>query len=201
MAKAPVAGRSKTRLARDIGTGRATAFARLAQRAVVLRLARDPRWASVIAVAPGVTLHQPIWPRGIRLMPQGGGNLGTRMQRIFALLPPGPAIIVGTDIPKIRPQHVTHAFRLLRARDAVLGPAGDGGYWLVGLRGCPRLPTPFGNVRWSSPHALGDTLANLEGQTVALADTLDDVDDVIGLRLNSAYAGRVVLPISATERE
>lgn len=194
MAKTPVAGRSKTRLAREVGTSLAIAFARTAQRAVMRRLMRDTRWESTLSIAPDAARHQPIWPRSCRLMPQGGGDLGKRMRRPFVHLPPGPVIIVGTDIPKIRPQHIARAFRLLGNRDAVLGPAGDGGYWLVGLKRRPRVRAPFDGVRWSTPQALGDTLANLEGMTVAFADTLDDVDDAAGLRLNAMFSGRVVLP-------
>jgi glycosyltransferase A (GT-A) superfamily protein (DUF2064 family) len=60
----------------------------------------------------------------------------------------------------------------------VFGPAEDGGYWLVGQRRLRALPDLFRGVRWSSPHALADTLANLApGQTHALVATLTDVDD------------------------
>ena len=86
-------------------------------------------------------------------------------------------MIVGTDVPGIRPAHIAEAFRLLGRHDAVFGPATDGGYWLVGLRRRPRVLRPFANVRWSSPHALADTLANLEGRTVAFVATLSDVDE------------------------
>ncbi len=76
----------------------------------------------------------------------------------------------------------------------VLGPAGDGGYWLIGLKRRPRIVGPFDNVRWSSRHALGDTLANLEGHRIALADTLDDIDDAAGLERSARFIGRVVHP-------
>ena len=89
----------------------------------------------------------------------------------------GPIIIVGTDIPGIRAGHIADAFRLLRRHDAVFGPAGDGGYWLVGLRRCPNVLDIFRGVRWSGPHALGDTVANLDGRSVGYAATLRDVDD------------------------
>ena len=127
-------------------------------------------------------------------MPQGRGDLGARMQRIFDVLPPGPVLIVGTDVPGIRPSHIAQAFRLLGGHDAVLGPAADGGYWLVGLRRRPRMLQIFANVRWSSPHALADTLANLEGCSVAFAATLSDVDDAHAFAASAARFGRRVLP-------
>ncbi len=99
------------------------------------------------------------------------------MASIARRLPPGPVIIVGCDIPDITAAHIAKAFRALGRHDAVFGPATDGGYWLVGLRRRPCFTDPFGKVRWSTPHALGDTLANLAGRSVATIETLSDVDD------------------------
>jgi glycosyltransferase A (GT-A) superfamily protein (DUF2064 family) len=91
-------------------------------------------------------------------------------------LPLGPVVIVGTDIPGIRPRHLAQAFRLLSQNDWVIGPAEDGGYWLIGARRRPVLRLPFDRVRWGSPHTLADTLANLAGQSVGFLETLADVD-------------------------
>jgi glycosyltransferase A (GT-A) superfamily protein (DUF2064 family) len=104
-------------------------------------------------------------------------------------------VIIGTDIPGITPAHIAQAFRLLGRHDAVFGPADDGGYWLVGLKRRPRLPHPFTSVRWSSPHALADTLANLEGTTVAFVATLSDVDDARAFGSVATDFGRRVLPV------
>ena len=98
------------------------------------------------------------------------------MARVIAALPPGPVAIVGADVPDIRPAHVARAFRALGGHDAVFGPAADGGYWLVGLRRRPPRLSVFEGVRWSTGHALADTIANLE-RAPALIDTLEDVDD------------------------
>lgn len=119
--------------------------------------------------------------------------MGTRMQRIFETLGPGPVIIVGSDIPGITAQAITAAFQKLRGKDAILGPAGDGGYWLVGLRRRPRLLQPFRNVRWSGPHALADTMSNLSGSRVAVAGEMRDVDDAGDLTRESANTGRLIL--------
>jgi glycosyltransferase A (GT-A) superfamily protein (DUF2064 family) len=101
------------------------------------------------------------------------------MARVFRTLPPGPAAIIGSDIPAITPVHLDAAFRALGEADAVFGPATDGGYWLVGL--APRARRRrglFAGVRWSSEHALGDTLESLpRGMGVAFLETLEDVDD------------------------
>lgn len=176
MAKSPRAGRAKRRLAASVGAIPATRFYRSCLAHTLMRLARDPRWQTLLAVSPDSEVRAPFWPRGIERLPQGRGDLGARMQRLFRLLPPGPAIIVGSDIPSIKASDVACAFRLLGNADAVFGRATDGGYWLVGLRRTPRLLAPFAGVRWSGPHALADTLGNLKGSRVAFAATLSDVD-------------------------
>lgn len=176
MAKAPRAGRIKQRLAASVGAVSAARFYRTCLTHTLMRLGRDPRWRMVLAVSPDGDVIAPYWPRGIERVAQGGGDLGTRMQRLFRRLPPGPAIIVGSDIPAIRPSDIASAFRLLGKSDAVFGRAADGGYWLVGLRRCPRVLSPFANVRWSSLHALADTLRNFAGLRIAFAATLSDVD-------------------------
>lgn len=176
MAKAPRLGRVKRRLAAGIGAVAAWTFQRRALAALLRRL-EDPRWTCWLAATPDSAARAHPWPRGWRAVGQGGGDLGRRMARLFAALPPGPVVIVGADIPAISPAHIAAAFRALGAADAVFGPAPDGGYWLVGLRRRPRRPDPFGNVRWSGPHALADTLANLPaGAHVVLLETLEDVD-------------------------
>lgn len=115
-------------------------------------------------------------------MPQGRGDLGQRMARVFRALPPGPACIIGGDIPGILPRHIATAFGALGRHDAAFGPAPDGGFWLTGLRHPGLAPAGlFRNVRWSSKHALADSMATLPGRTIALTDTLADVDTAADL--------------------
>lgn len=194
MVKTPVMGRVKTRLGRQVGAVVATSFYRHTAAAVLGRVAADPRWQTVLAVAPDTGLAGTAWPSVIRRLRQGSGDLGARMQRIFDQAPPGPLIIIGTDIPGIDTQHIARAFRQLGAADAVLGPAPDGGYWLVGLRRSPRVLRVFGNVRWSSADTLADTVANLPAHHVALADILGDVDSAADLALAGGRFGRRIQP-------
>jgi uncharacterized protein len=201
MVKAPVAGRVKTRLARQIGTVRATFFYRHAAASVLARVGTSLGWQTLLAVTPDTQLSHHSWPAHLMRIAQGTGDLGQRMQRIMRRQPPGPVIIIGTDIPAIRPAYVAAAFAALGRGDAVLGPAQDGGYWLVGLKRTPRVISAFGNVRWSSPHALDDTLANLTGYRVVRAVTLGDVDDARELACADAWFGRRVLPAPVRVRE
>jgi glycosyltransferase A (GT-A) superfamily protein (DUF2064 family) len=98
------------------------------------------------------------------------------MGRVLARLPPGPVVIVGSDIPDIEAADIAVAFARLGTHDWVVGPADDGGYWLIGARRRPSLRLPFAGVRWGGPQALSDTLAKLRGRRVARLRNLSDVD-------------------------
>jgi uncharacterized protein len=186
-ARAPELGRAKRRLANGIGATAATRFYRATLAAEIRRLASDRRWTTWLFVTPDDALGHPVWrsagPRP-RLFPQGRGDLGQRMTLPFRILPPGPVVLVGSDIPALRPGHVAHAFRLLGRTDFVFGPATDGGFWLVGARRLKAMPRVlFIGVRWSTARALADTLTTLPSSySVGRANTLDDVDDARDLR-------------------
>lgn len=179
-AKAPRLGRVKSRLAAEIGTVPAWSFYRQTLTRVLRDLGGRGQWRAWLAVTPdgSVGAGEGIRPREWDVIGQGAGDLGARMGRVMRDLPPGPVVIVGTDIPDIRRAHVRRAFAALGADDAVFGPAVDGGYWLVGLRRRPSIPDLFADVRWSTGHALADTVANLgRDRSVAYLETLEDVDD------------------------
>jgi uncharacterized protein len=178
-ARAPALGSGKRRLARDIGDVAALRFERLMLGRLLRRLVPDRRWRLRIAVTPDRARHRRrLCPRGIAVTPQGTGDLGERMRRALAKCPPGPAVLIGTDIPALGAHHIAEAFRLLGRHDLVFGPSADGGFWLVGARRSPCLPPLFGEVRWSSPHALADVLANLPRHiSVGFAARLEDLDD------------------------
>lgn len=178
-AKTPRLGTVKTRLAKHIGTVAAWTFARRTLKAVVQPLANDSRWQCRLAVSPDRAVHQSaLWPKARGMIAQGPGDLGQRMARVAKHMPPGPVIIIGADVPAIRPRHIAAAFQSLGAQDAVFGPARDGGFWLVGLKRRPVFKDIFQNVRWSTEHALEDTIANLPGPwSHGLLETLEDIDD------------------------
>jgi hypothetical protein len=180
--KTPRLGRVKTRLAAGVGTVAAWTFYRRVLLYQVKRLTGDRRWRCWLAVTPDGDVDAAPWPGAASRLAQGTGDLGHRMARIMRALPPGPAVIIGTDIPDITPSHVARAFRFLGRHDAVFGPATDGGYWLVGLKRRPRLPDIFAGVRWSTEFTLSDSLAKLRhGHSVALLEILEDIDDGLSL--------------------
>ena len=177
MAKSPRAGRAKRRLAASVGAIPATRFYRSCLAHTLMRLARDPRWQTLLAVSPDSEVSAPFWPRGIERQPQGDGDLGAR----HAAPVPQAAARACDHRRQRHPgyQGKRHRMRLSPARQCRRGVRAvrpDGGYWLVGLRRTPRLLAPFAGVRWSGPHALADTLGNLKGSRVAFAATLSDVD-------------------------
>lgn len=185
-ARAPQFGRVKRRLAGEIGAGAAQRFYRATLSRQIRQLSNDRRWTLWLFVTPDDGIGHPAW-RGVprsRIARQGQGDLGQRMKRPFRVLPPGPVVLVGSDIPALRPGHIARAFGLLGRHDLVFGPASDGGFWLVGARRTRPLPRSlFAGVRWSTAAALADTLAGIPPRfSTGLADTLDDVDEADDLR-------------------
>jgi rSAM/selenodomain-associated transferase 1 len=125
--------------------------------------------------------------RGARLVPQRGDTLGERMHNVFAHLfglGYSNVVMVGSDVPSLPPMYVEQAFACLRdrRRAAVIGPASDGGYYLIGLS--TPLPELFVSIPWSTPEVLSATLSAAEKLRLSVALTTEwyDVDDVNGLR-------------------
>ncbi|MCA0042034.1 TIGR04282 family arsenosugar biosynthesis glycosyltransferase [Celeribacter litoreus] len=179
MVKEARLGRVKTRLGRDWGMGRATWWYRH-QTAQTLRRLQDPRWSLVLAVTPDRATKN--WPAHLVRVSQGHGNLGARMSRVLSKCGPWSAFLIGSDIPGIRKTNIASAFAKLGTHDAVIGPATDGGYWGVGLRHPTRQPAGFmRGVRWSTEHAMEDTLASASSLNWGTLETLSDVDTVADL--------------------
>jgi hypothetical protein len=95
-----------------------------------------------------------------------------------------PAIVIGSDIPDITPDRIAAAFRAFGRAPIVLGPAADGGYWLIGAQHPERLPLhALNGVRWSTKHARADTIACLgTGNVAVLHFELEDIDDADAYR-------------------
>ena len=176
MVKEPRSGRVKTRLGRQLGMTAAAWWFRHQTRRLLRKLA-DPRWTVILAVTPDDEgLRSRIWPSHLPRLPQGRGDLGRRMSRCLRAVP-GPVVLVGADIPHIETWHIAHVFRELGRHESVVGPATDGGFWLIGLRHPGRVSRDFlDGIAWSRTDTLTNTLPRLPGP-VARAATLSDVDD------------------------
>lgn len=180
--KVPQAGRVKTRLGREIGMGPAAWWFRHQVAGLIRKVGHDPRWQTVLAVAPDGGLASRALP-ALPRWPQGSGDLGARMSRALHQMTPGPVVIIGADIPGIEAADIAAAFDTLGRYDAVIGPAEDGGYWLIGLRrGGKAVPHRlFRNVRWSTEYALADTERSLTPLSIGYVRTLSDVDEAADL--------------------
>ena len=110
---------------------------------------------------------------------QGAGDLGQRMKHLLSRYQCVPAVIIGSDIPKIEKHHIADAFRKLSKNQFVFGPSSDGGFWLVGAPRCASLPNKiFQNCRWSTEFALIDAKRSLTDRACVHIAMLSDVDDV-----------------------
>ncbi len=182
-ARAPEYGRVKKRLARDIGCEGALQFYRDTLTSLLHRLNDGPWQLSVSVANPGDEEH-PVF-KGFDTTAQIAGDLGQRMKAALDQYKGSRRIIIGSDIPMIERAHIEHAFTCLSDHELVFGPAIDGGFWLIGCaEQFSALDTEddefMKSVRWSSSHALADTLASLPASTrehVATVNTLSDVDD------------------------
>jgi len=188
--KAPVAGRVKTRLAKSVGYGRAAAIYRRLCANTIDAASRGP-WRTVLAVDPASAVHGfgDLWPLRFQRISQGRGDLGQRMLRVAQAAPVGPVVIIGSDAPGLRTRHVRKAFAALQGADVAVGPAHDGGFWLIGLARRRGASSLFEKVRWSSDHALADTLRSLPATyRIAMLDHLADIDDASDLAVAGPHA-------------
>lgn len=177
-ARRPHLKRGKRRLAREIGDLEAWRFQRWALQRLARTLSKDPRWRFWQALTPDIPA--PRRPPGE--LPQGEGDLGRRLATAIAQAPAGDIVIIGSDTPHISPRDIARAFKLLGNVEVVLGPARDGGFWLIGFTRRARRCLPFDNVRWSDAQTLSDVLHNLAGVRVAKLDVREDVDDAASLK-------------------
>jgi rSAM/selenodomain-associated transferase 1 len=180
-ARAARYGAVKSRLARDLGPLETLRFYRTTLARILRTIGTDPRWQTTIALTPDAAVDAgDHLTGGLRLKTHGGGDLGARMVRALRGAGARPALIIGSDIPDITPARISAAFRALGRAPFVLGPAADGGYWLIGARHPERLPrNTLAGIRWSSVHARADTIAALGADRVAILPfELEDIDDV-----------------------
>jgi rSAM/selenodomain-associated transferase 1 len=178
LAKAPVAGFAKTRLIPVLGADGAAALqARLIARAVATACAAAigpvTLWTTPDEAHPAFVAMR---AHGIALARQGDGDLGARMLAAIAAAN-GPSLVIGTDCPVLSPDHLRTAADVLRGgSDAVVIPADDGGYALIGLR-TPESSV-FSAMRWSTPDVMDETRRRLRAVGLSWQEpvTLWDVD-------------------------
>lgn len=179
-AKAPVGGNVKTRLARDIGMAAAAAWYRRALIRTRMMIAAA-KLDHEVAAAPSAAAMRAASGACGRLTTQAPGDLGRRMA-MAAKRAGAPSLIFGVDIPDLSPGILNAAREAVQRHDLVLGPARDGGFYLVGLKTPAHAFRLYDRVRWSSEYAMADTLANAPKHwRLYLLPMLNDVDDACDL--------------------
>jgi rSAM/selenodomain-associated transferase 1 len=185
MARAPSAG-GKTRLTRDLSDSSARTL-REALFLDTLDAVRPLRVPITVFGTPGDRLDELRTLAGeVAILPQADGDLGARMQAACACLFGQGArrvVLIGSDLPTLPSSHVIDAFEALEAgADMTLGPADDGGYYLIGL-GRPS-PALFAGISWGSECVLEETRAAAAGQSLRVHEIVPwyDVDGLDDLR-------------------
>jgi rSAM/selenodomain-associated transferase 1 len=192
----PESGKTKTRLIPAVGAQQAAA---IQHRMTVHTLARVAEFAreSHITVELRITGAPPeqaaaIYGSSFGIRDQGEGPLGQRLRSAVRDAFQGDAtkvVVIGTDCPALSPTHLRAAFAALAETDVVLGPALDGGYYLIGLR--QDRPELFKGIAWSTNQVLEQTrnAANRLGLSVMLLETLPDIDRPEDLRHLPEWTG------------
>lgn len=178
--KPPIKGAVKTRLAKSIGKSAALAVYKkllLHTKQNVLKCAAD----KCIAY-DGKIYSGDLWENNIfQKITQQGYNLGEKMYNAIKDrfgLAYERICLIGSDIYELNPDILNQAFKLLEDYDLVLGPASDGGYYLIGMNKPYELL--FNNITWSTSDVLPKTieLAQKAGLTYALLPVLNDIDEL-----------------------
>lgn len=182
----PILGQVKTRLAKDIGDERAHAiYLQLLQH--TLEITRGLSFRKFIYYADEVSDYD-LWSvPGYTKRKQNGNDLGERMLNSFKeLFDQGftRIIIIGSDCLQLKTETLEEAVALLESNNAVIGPASDGGYYLLGLT--KFYPGLFTNKPWSTDQVFAKTIAdfNQQGISYALLEELSDIDDSTDLEEN-----------------
>lgn len=180
--KNPVPGTVKTRIAHTVGDERATDVYRhlLAYTQQITRMlpSDGPAWKRIVYYGDFINPNDG-WD-GYEKRQQTGTDLGERMLNAFSdefAVGASRVVIIGSDCLAIQPNHLEQAFRALDTHDVVIGPATDGGYYLLGMN--QLQPFLFQNKPWSQPELLDQTLVDLKQHnlTYTLLEPLTDIDE------------------------
>jgi uncharacterized protein len=200
-AKLPERGKVKSRLAHDLDGNTVLRLYEcmvldtidvLNRAATPFRICFDPPDA--------IDLVQKWLGRGHSYLPQFGGDLGERMERAFLRAfadGAADAILIGSDIPGLTENLIAEAFRSFATHDAVLGPAEDGGYYLVGFKKSTFVPGIFRHMPWSTDAVFRKTIESMHRASRSVhvlplcadLDTQEDLRKLLTTRNERASAG------------
>jgi len=182
--KYPLAGKVKTRLAKDVGESEAARiYSQMAK--TIIENTSDPESYNTIIFYDPPEKEQEIkhWIEKTELqyLPQTGNTLGDRISSAFMKVYSSgadKAVIIGSDCIDVNRETINEAMGSLQDVDVVLGPAEDGGYYLLGLK--RHIPEILQEIDWSTDRVLGQTLEKIKEKKLKyeLLKTLKDIDTV-----------------------
>ncbi|WP_324826579.1 TIGR04282 family arsenosugar biosynthesis glycosyltransferase [Qipengyuania zhejiangensis] len=169
----PQPGTVKTRLIPALGgDGAARVYSALLDHTIAQARASGLDFELRVTGAPVEDCRR-LWGDGMAIVDQGEGDLGDRMARVH-----GPALIIGSDCPGLNAAVLRAAAGALDERPVVIGPASDGGYYLIGFR--DPAPWLFEDMEWSTSKVFSQTLARVAAQGIgpAVLPELSDIDTI-----------------------
>ncbi|MCH7518951.1 MAG: TIGR04282 family arsenosugar biosynthesis glycosyltransferase [Candidatus Dadabacteria bacterium] len=182
--KYPEAGKVKTRLAKEVGAQKAAdIYSYMAKKIIGNVLDKDCYRTIIFYDPPEKENEIKTWleNKQCQIIPQAGETLGDKIIDAFAQVfssGADKAVIIGTDCIDISSKTITKAIKSLKGVDVVLGPAEDGGYYLLGLSS--RIPEIFHEIEWSTGRVLNQTLERIKEKKLnyELLKTLKDIDTI-----------------------
>ncbi len=182
----PELGKVKTRLAKSVGDQKALDIYKfLLQRTKEVTLQVD--CDKTVFYSQEIAQND-IWNLEFSKEIQTGNDLGEKMQNAFSsAFEKGyeKVAIIGSDLYDLEPHHISEAFEKLDSHDVVMGPAQDGGYYLLGLKEV--YPNIFQNKEWGTSTVRKDTLNDLQKVSLHLLEELNDVDVIDDIKDHSAF--------------
>jgi rSAM/selenodomain-associated transferase 1 len=199
--KYPEAGKVKTRLAKDVGDQRAAEIYSQMSKTIIENVLDVSGYRTIIFYNPPEKeneIRDWLGNKQCPITPQAGETLGDKIVDAFAQVfssGADKAVIIGTDCIDVSSETITQAINSLEEVDVVLGPAMDGGYYLLGLNN--HIPEIFQEIEWSTDRVLNQTLERIKDKKLSFEllktlkdiDTLDDFNSQLG-SLNETAEGK-----------
>lgn len=185
MTRVPVPGKTKTRLMPDLSAEECAGFHEACLQDFI-KVQRELKKPTNIFYSEKLTeKFISMFPQESRFIPQEGDNLGERMSQAFriSLQDYKFSVMVGSDLPHLTERILRSAFEALEQHDVVLGPALDGGYYLIGLK--QYIPELFTGIKWGSSEVFRQTIERVHslGLSYRLLMKMQDLDTIEDLRV------------------
>ncbi|WDE98460.1 TIGR04282 family arsenosugar biosynthesis glycosyltransferase [Lentisphaera profundi] len=186
-AKAPVPGKVKSRLGKSIGMEKACDIYRALLDCLISTCQEEESFKIVLYVAGSQDFFKKYYPK-LKVKKQSEGDLGNRIHNAFKteLNDSTQVALIGSDCPLLSMDHIQEAYKNLTSADLTIGPAKDGGYYLMAMNQAHQI---FDGITWSSELVLKETLALAEQQNlnVELLETLSDLDTEADLKRHQEF--------------